>query len=472
MSVSAKAKNQDEKNEIITISIPKHSGAESEFEIKYIIKEQEPTIAKYSFEIDGLVVNSVKQDKLEKIAKEAKIGGFRQGKVPIKIIEQKYNVSVMQEVFQQLIDAVSNKIVNKNNFQLVDRPKIEVTEFNDKKIACNLSLEIIPKISLPDFTKIKLDKPTFKIEENDINERLDLIISSQKSFVPVAKERKAKLGDAIKIDFLGKINGTPFDGGAANNHQLELGSKSFIDNFEEQLVGTKPGDEKVIKVKFPENYHAKDLASKKAEFEVKVHEVLELEKVIINEEYAKKMGFESLTKLKEKVKEILETEYTNIVSTKMRKELFDNLDNSIKLDLPNIMVQKEFDTIWQRALEIKKSTPDFTDKKEEDLKNEYKKLAERRVKLGLIFAEYAKFEKMKLTEEDLNKAIFKQASQNPQYFDQIVDFYKKNPNAVSNLQGSVLEDKVVEEILKKLNSSEKASSLKKLREFAESEANI
>jgi len=356
--------------------------------------------------------------------------------------------------------------MHKKNLSSATRPSVEILSFDEKSLKYNIGFEIFPEITMPDFSKINLEQPTFKISEDEIKQNLDLIANSNKSFEPTPKTHKAKIGDTVVIDFEGKIEGKLFEGGAAKDFRLELGKKAFIDTFEDQLVGTKSGDSKDVKVTFPQDYHAKDFAGKPAIFSVTVKEVLKAAAAKIDDDFAKKLGLEDLKDLKEKVKANIELEYNKLTQTKIRKELFDKLDEICKFDLPPTSLKEEFDQLWKKVQEMKKTDPSLLKKKESELHKEYELLASRRVKLGLLLAEIGKQNKFEIKNEDIQNAVLEQARSYPGQEQMILEYYKKNPGAVNGLKGPILEEKAVKYILSQVKFKEKLYSTEKLKESA------
>jgi trigger factor len=291
---------------------------------------------------------------------------------------------------------------------------------------------------------------------------------SQKAFEPIKKSRAAKKGDAVSIDFVGKIDGEPFEGGAANDFQLELGSGQFIPGFEEQLEGVKKKDEVVVKVSFPDEYGAKELAGKEAEFDVTVKDVLEAKEPEVNDEFAKKLGMESVDKLNEAIKEQIAQDFDMISRTKLKKDIFDAMDVEYKFEVPESMVEMEFKSI-QESAENTEEAKNADEKEKKEQEKEFKELAERRVRLGVILADIGKKNAITVSEDELRKSVFEQARNYPGQEQKVIEFYQQNKEALDRLKGPILEDKVVDFVLDKVKLTEKKVTTEELLKFSQEE---
>ena len=405
--------------------------------------------------------------KLDELAKTVKMDGFRPGKVPLKIVKQKYSGSVLGEVLENSVSESSQKLMDEKDIYPAVKPNIEVSSFDEgKDLVYKISVEIYPDVPKIDYTKIKLEKSVVDVSEDDIKDSFDRLKKMQKNFVPVKKERAAKEGDAVLIDFEGKIDGVAFEGGAGKDFRLELGSGQFIPGFEDQLVGAKKGDKKVVKVSFPENYGSKDLAGKASEFDVTIHDVLENEEVEINDEFAKKFGLESLDKLKEEITKQIENDFAGLTRMNLKKDLFDSLDGVCDFEIPKSMFDLEYNSL-SKSLEKAEEGKELSKKEKEEQEKEYKSLSERRVRLGIVLADISRTNKLEVSEEELRKAVFEQARSYPGQEQQVIEFYQKNAQALEQLKGPILEDKAVDFILDKVSVSEKKVSSKELVEASE-----
>jgi len=417
----------------------------------------------YDIIIPATDISAKVEKRLAEIGKKMKVPGFRPGKAPIALMKKNYGQSVLGEVVEEIIGQTSMEALKKENLRPALRPKFEIVSFADNAdLKYKMKFEIIPEMPEINFEKLKLDSLKAEAANDEINEGLERLAARFKNFKKVEEPRAAKKGDAVLIDFKGFIDDKAFEGGEAEGFQLELGSGQFIPGFEDQLIGAKAGEDRKVNVPFPKDYHNKEFAGKKALFEVKIHEVQQVEAPEINDEFAKKSGFEDLAKLKEAVKKQLNADFAEISRTLLKKELFDALEKKCDFHLPSEMLDLEFDAIWKSAEKAKKDDPDFSPKAEEKLKKEYKKMAERRVKLGIFLAELGRKNEITVSSQELSKIVMEKARQFPGQEQMVVDYFVKNSGALEELKGPLIEDKVVDFILGKATIKEKNVSSKEL----------
>ena len=387
-----------------------------------------------------------KQKKLKDIAKKVKLDGFRPGKVPMSVVEKNYGESVMAEVIEAVVQDSTREAMNQNGFRPAMRPKVDVKAFEEgKDFEFSLEFEVLPEVPDVDFSKIKVEEWKTDVTDADIAEGLGRLGEQFKQYEKV--DRASKNGDALIIDFIGKKDGIPFDGGTGNGVQLVLGSNQFIPGFEEKLVGTKAGDKRDLDLTFPKEYHSKDLAGKPTVFEVTVQEVRESKAGAQDDAFAKQLGFENIEKLKDALKRQFEDDYSGLTRTRMKKDLFDTLDETLSFEIPESMVEGEFSAIWeqfQKSAEYKEATKK---KSEAELKKEYQRMAERRVRLGILLASIGEKQKIEVDQSELRQAVIEQARQYPGQERQVIDFYQKNPQMAESLRGPILEEKVVDYLL-------------------------
>ena len=340
------------------------------------------------FEI-SVSVDELKQEmekEAEKQQKTLKIDGFRKGKVPLSVIKNKYSALILSESAENLVENTINKIIDENKYALISRPKIEIkTLESDKDFEFTATLELYPEIPAIDYKKIKLEKEKVEISDKEIEESQKRILKNFLQWVEQENTYKAEKGDKVNINFLGKIDGKPFDGGKAENYDLELGSKSFIDTFEDQLIGAKTGDEITVKVSFPENYHSKELAGKPATFDVKINSVSTPGEQEVNDEFINKnLNIESLEKFHEMIKKELTSIYERGSKNKIKNAIFEWLKKNVKIELPKTIVDEEFNRQWEEVeRDLSKNPNKFKDEKEkEEEKDKIRKEAEESIKLG------------------------------------------------------------------------------------------
>ncbi len=404
--------------------------------------------------------------RLEVVAKDIKMPGFRPGKVPMDIIKKNHGQRVLGEVLEIVVDRSSRAALEKESLRPAMRPKIEILDFNEgQDLKYKMEFEVLPEVPEVDFTKITIEKPKSEATDKEVDTALEKVAGQSKSFSEVA--RKSKKGDAVKIDFEGFVDGVAFDGGKGEDFQLELGSNSFIPGFEDQLVGTKAGDDVEVNVKFPDEYHSNDLAGKDALFKVKVHQVLEAAASKADDELAKKLGFEDLAKLKEAIKGQINQEIDAASRTHAKKALFDTLNDKHDFEVPESMEKMEFDSIWHQVQHAKEHNPEAEEfkKPEAELEKEYKDMAHRRVQLGILLSEIGFKNELTVNQEEVSQAVLAEARQYPGQEQQVFDYYRDNPENLEALKGPILEEKVVDFILDKVTVKEKKMTVEELQKL-------
>lgn len=402
--------------------------------------------------------------RLTELSKTIQLPGFRPGKAPVALLKKKYGSSVMGEILEKSVGETSRKIITDNNLSPALQPKIEVTSFEEGgDLEFTMSVEVFPEVEPADFTKIKLERQIVPVDEKEIDESLQRIAESHKSSEPVTTKRKSKSGDIVVIDFVGKIDGTEFPGGKAEDYKLELGSGSFIPGFEDQLIGAKAGDQIDVKVNFPENYGAEDLAGKEASFDVTVKGLEEPKPAEIDDELAKKLGKDNLEDLKVAIREEHGRQYKDFSRSKLKRALLDELDALHTIDLPEGLIEQELQSINAQFADYKKNNPDDDDdQSDEDRQAEFEEMAKRRVKLGIILSEVGKRNNVEVAQEDINRAMMEQARQFPGHEQQMIDFLQQNPEAMQRLTAPIFEDKVIDSILESTTITDKEVTAEEL----------
>lgn len=434
---------------------------------KGLTKKYKVVIASQDFEKEV-------QSRVQKLAKNAKLPGFRPGKAPAAMIAQKFRASALGEALDYVIQKAVSDVIKENKLRVAMEPDVKLDKFEDgKDISFSMEVETLPEIKLSDFSKIKLEKLMSEVPEEEINKSLEYVAQSRRETEPVKEDRASKKGDIVVIDFTGSVDGVEFKGGKGTDYPLELGSNSFIPGFEDQLLKHKKGDKVDVKVTFPENYHAKDLAGKDAVFAVEIKELKTLKKIEINDAFAASLGEKDLASLKQKVSARIKEDYENASKMKLKRALLDVLDKEYKIEVPSKLVDAEYDGIvkqYEHAKEHNELDSYEKSKKEKDLLKEYKEIAERRVKLGLILSEVGVQNKIQIAPDDINKAIMSEARKYPGQEKAVFDFYLKNKNAVEALKAPVMEEKIVDHILSKVQLKEKIVPVKELYNFDEEKA--
>jgi len=405
------------------------------------------------------------QARLEEIARTVKLPGFRPGKVPMKIVRQKYAAAIMGEVLEQAVNDGTGSAISERNLRPAAQPKVEITSFKEgADLEFSVALEILPEITPMDFSTISLEREKAEIPAEEIDETLKNIAERNETSETV--DRAAASGDVVVIDFVGKQDGVAFPGGTAEGYSLKLGSNTFIPGFEDQLVGAKAGASVAVKVSFPEGYGNADLAGKPAEFDVTVKEVKAAKPAAIDDELAKKVGLDSLDALKGAISEEIGRELNAIARNKVKRLLLDALAAGHDFPVPASMVDSEFDAIWKQLeadREAGRVDPSDEGKDEDTLKAEYKTLAERRVRLGLLLAEVGQKNEVTVTQDDLNKALIEEARRYPGQEHLVFQYYKGNAEALNSLRAPIFEEKVVDFILELAKVTDKPVSAADLR---------
>ncbi len=403
--------------------------------------------------------------RITEITPQLNIKVFRPGKVPPAHVRRVHGKALMAELVEQTITESTQKVLEDNKLRPAGEPDLkpegDLQDVVDGKadLSFEIALEIMPEFDPVDPATLELVRPVYKPGDDEVDEALAELAKQNRSFEPrTGKTVKAKDGDQVTIDFVGKIDGEAFEGGSAEGAQLVLGSGSFIPGFEDQLVGAKPDTDVVVKVTFPEEYQAAHLAGKEAEFEVKVTAVSAPVDTVADDAFAEKLGIESLDKLKGLLRDNIEQQYVSASRFKLKRALLDALDTKHDFPLPPKMVEAEFAAIWTQVQQDKAQEslpPEDADKTDEQLESEYRKIAERRVRLGLVLAEIGRANNVQVTEQELLEAMRQEAMRYGPQAQQVFDMFRQNPNAQAQLRAPIFEDKVVDLIVEKAKVEDK-----------------
>jgi trigger factor len=416
-------------------------------------------------------------ERLDDLKGRIRLPGFRPGKVPVAHLRRVYGKSAMAEVIEAAVREANSQIVSDRGFKLATEPKITLPSDEGavesiiggkSDLAYTVELEIVPPIALADFKSIKLERLVSEVTDTEVDEALQRIAEQSRPFA--AKSEGAEKGDRVVIAFKGMIDGQVFDGGTGDNTPVLIGSGTFIPGFEDHLLGIKAGESKTFDIKFPENYHA-PLAGKDATFEVTAKSVEAPGTVTIDEEFAKSVGLESLAKLKDAVRDRVQKEHAAASRQKLKRSLLDQLDAMHKFEPPPSLVEEEFRNVWSTIEnDLKAQGRSFADEgtTEEEAKAEYRGIAERRVRLGLVIAEIGEKNNIKVTDEQMTAAMVERARQVPGREQEVWDFYRNNPNALASLRAPIFEEKVVDFLVELADVTEKHVSREDL--FKEDEA--
>jgi trigger factor len=405
--------------------------------------------------------------KLVDLKDKVRLNGFRPGKVPVSHLKKVYGRSVMAETIDQTIRDTNSQIFTERGFRLATEPKVTMpTEAKDVEdiltgksdLTYTVSIEVVPAIQLADFKSFAVEKPVAEVTDADIDDAIKRIADQNRTFAAKAEGAKAETGDRVTISFKGSIDGTPFDGGTGENIPVTIGSNSFIPGFEEQLLGMAVGETRTLKVSFPKNYASEKLAGQPAEFETTATLVESPVDTEINDEFAKTLGLESLDKLKEAARERLVAEFAGATRQRVKRMLLDRLDEAHRFEAPPSLVAEEFNLMWTSIkAEMESSGKSFADEDttEEAAKEEYQKIADRRVRLGLVLSEIGEKNKITVTDDEVSRAVIERARQMPGREKEVWDYYRNNANALAQLRAPIYEDKVVDFILELADVTEK-----------------
>ncbi|MDE1882834.1 MAG: trigger factor [Rhodospirillales bacterium] len=407
-----------------------------------------------------------REKRLAELSKTIQMPGFRPGKVPLNIVRKRYGDAVAAEILEGAVNEAHSQLLNERNLRPAMQPKLEIVKpGKDTDLEFTVEMEVLPEVAVPDLSDVTLSKPVAAVSEEKIDEALKTIADQRKSFKPVEQARPAAKDEQLKVDFIGRIDGVAFDGGTAQDVALIVAGPGFIPGFTEQVEGMAVGETKTITVTFPEEYGAKDLAGKTAEFEITAKELAVAEIPAIDDELAKTMGLEGLEQLKERVKEQIGREYEGQTRAKLKRALLDVLAEKAQFAAPVSLIEAEFNAIWQQVEADKaagQADPEDEGKDEETLKAEYKAIADRRVRLGLLVAEIGRANEVQVTEQELQRAMFNEAMRYGAQAMQVVEFFRKNPQQMERFRGPIFEDKVIDFLLGSVKQDEVQVSAEEL----------
>ena len=408
--------------------------------------------------------------KLVDLKDKVKLNGFRPGKVPVSHLKKVYGRSVMAETIDQTIRDTNTQIFTDRGFRLATEPKITMPTEKDEveellagktDLTYTVAIEVVPTIQLADFKTFSVEKPVVEVTDAEVDEAIKRIADQNRPYAAKAEGAKAETGDRVTISFKGSINGELFDGGTGEGIPVVIGAGQFIPGFEEQLVGMAVGETRTLKVSFPKNYASEKLAGQPAEFETTANLIEAPGETEINDEFAKTLGLESLDKLKEAARERLVAEFAGATRQRVKRALLDRLDDSHKFEAPPSLIEEEFNLMWNSIkAEMESSGKTFADEDttEEAAKEEYQKIADRRVRLGLVLSEIGEKNKITVTDDEVSRAVIERARSMPGREKEVWDYYRSNANALAQLRAPIYEDKVVDFILELANVTEKKVS--------------
>jgi trigger factor len=418
--------------------------------------------------------------RLADMKDKVRMNGFRPGKVPAAHLKKIYGKSVMAETIDQLVRETNTKIFTERGFKLATEPKVtlptdqdEINKLLDGKSDLNytVSIEVIPAIALADFKSFTIDKPVVDVSDADVDEAVGKIAEQNRPFADKGEGAKAEAGDRVTISFKGTIDGEAFEGGTSENIPVQIGSNSFIPGFEDQLIGIAKDETRTLKVKFPTNYGNDKLAGKDAEFVTTASLIEAPQAITPDDEFAKKLGLESLDKLKDATRQRIKQEFDGATRQRVKRQLLDKLDEAHKFDPPQTLVDQEFGMMWEsikKEMESVNRTFADEDTTEEKAQEDYRKIADRRVRLGLVLSEIGEKNNITVTDDEVSRALVERARQFPGQEKQVWDFYRSNPQMLAQLRAPIFEDKVVDFVLELAKVNENKVSREEL--FKEEQA--
>jgi trigger factor len=421
--------------------------------------------------------------RLEQLKGQVRLKGFRPGKVPVDHLRRLYGRSVMAEVMQESVNEANEKTLKERNERLAVQPDVKFSEdeaeiervfAGEQDLAFTVAYEVLPEIALADLSKLALERETSDVTEADVDREIAHLVEQSVSYEATAG-RAAEDGDRVTIDYEGSIDGVPFEGGKGEGAQIVLGRGGFIPGFEEGLKGAKAGDSREVKATFPAEYQVKDLAGKAASFAVTVKEIGVPKKPAVDDAFAQNFGLESLAKLREVIANRVKREYDQVSRSKVKRQLLDELEKAHAFTLPAKLVDGELTAIMTQVTDaLKRSGKTLADegKSEEEAKADYAKIAERRVRLGLVLAEIGDKNKIAVSEDELRRAMLEEARRYPGQEKRVLDYFKKNPQAVMQLRAPIYEDKVVDFVLELAKPKEKKVSREELLKRPDDEEEV
>ncbi len=411
-------------------------------------------------------------DRLNEIGRTIRLPGFRPGKVPLTVLRKRYGPSVVGEVLERTVSDSSSEAMRERNLRPALQPKVEIVSFNEgKDLHYKLAVEVLPQVELTNFSELTIERLKPEVPEEEIDRALERIAQQQRKSEVV--DRAAGKGDIVVMDFVGSVGGVEFPGGSAKDYSLELGTGSFVPGFEDQLVGIKAGEERKVEVTFAADYGNEELAGKAASFAVTAKTVKAIAPQPVDESLATAIGMENLAALRQVVRERIERDYQGIARQKLKTALLDRLAERHHFPVPQGMVDIELDTIWrqyeaqrERAKQAGAAEGDQgaaeAGKDEAAIKAEYRDIAERRVRLGLVLAEVGSKNNITVTQDEINRAMAEEARRFPGQERHVIEYYRNNPGAIDNLRAPIYEEKVIDFILELAQVTERSVPLKEL----------
>ncbi len=424
-------------------------------------------------------LKSRQDDKLNDLKTKANIKGFRPGKVPMAHLKKVYGQSIMSEVMQDAINSAVQTTLEERSEKAAAQPKVDMSEdqseinkvfSGEADLTFDVSYEVLPAIELMDFKAIEIEKPVVPVSDEDVDKEVNRLFTERREYEEKKDGAKIADGDKVGLNFVGKIDGEAFEGGTSDHARLVVGAGQYIPGFEEQLVGMKKGDKGEVKVSFPDDYNSPELAGKDAVFDVEILHIDAPKDAELDDDFAKTFGVDSLSALRDAVRDQITSSHESMVRQRVKRLILDALDEGHKFDLPEQLVENEFEGIWQRVmheLEQEKKTFEDEDTTEEKAREQYRTIAERRVRLGLVVAEVGNLNKIEITDEEHQQALIAEVRRFPGKEQEVYDYYRKNPQALAGLRAPIFENKVVDFVSELAQTTEKEMSRDELAKLIE-----
>lgn len=397
--------------------------------------------------------------KLEEIGRTVRLPGFRPGKVPLNIVRQRYGNAVMSEVLEESVNSATQQVLTDRGLRAAGQPKVDVTQVKEKEdLQFTVEVELLPEITMPDLSAIHLTRYKAEPAAETIDKALTELAGRNAKLEDVTEDRGAQAGDTLTVDYVGKVDGAAFDGGTGTAMPVQLGAEGFIPGFSEGMEGMRPGEERQVSVTFPEEYHAKELAGKAATFDLKATALQRAATPVIDGTLAEAFGFDDLDALRGIIRTQIQREYDGVTRMRLKRDLLDQLAKGTDFPVPPSLAESEFNAIWSRVdADRKAGKGDAEDagKDDETLKAEYRAIAERRVRLGLLLSEIGRQNGIQVTQDELQRAMQREAMNYKGQETKVMEFFRKNPQAAENLRGPIYEDKTVDFIVESATVEDK-----------------
>ena len=433
----------------------------------------------YDVVVNAAEVEAARDKRLGQLAKEMRLPGFRPGKVPMSLVKGRYGASVMGEVLEEQVNDATQKIVADRGLKPAQQPKIELKDFGDgKDLAFRVDLEVLPEIPMPDFSSIEVERLKAEPSDEEVNKALEGIAARNAQLEDITEERPAEKGDVVVVDFTGRARPKddpegelePFEGGAGQDMPVEIGGDGFIPGFSEGLEGIRVGETRHVEVTFPAEYHAPELAGRPAVFEMTAKALKKAAKPVLDDEFAKTLGIEGgIEAVRTQLREVIQREYDQVARQRVKRQLLDALSERADFPVPESMVEAEFEQIWKRVEEDMKAgrlDEDDKGKDEETLKADYRKIAERRIRLGLLVSEIGRTNSIQVPQEELFRALRAEAGRYPGQEKKVFEFFQKNPQAMENLRAPLFEEKVIDFMLELAKVTDRTVPFEELNKAA------